>query len=130
MTFCQFPPLSGSGWPTGMCQKLDLRCAQPPTRVSAALASFDDCDYPTGQSGPSKSHQPPSWDGNEQSRPTSQRTVNEKGREGPCEMLAESAFLPEDETVHYVNLAHPGKHKAIIKRTVGRKFCSQTQTFP
>lgn len=85
------------------------------TRGSAALASFDDCDYPTGQSGPSKSHQPPSWDGNEQSRLTSQRTAKKKRREVHCEMLGEGLYFPEEKTVHHIHSTYPGKHKAIFR---------------
>lgn len=113
-----------------MWQKLDLLCVQQPTRVSAGLASSDDCDYPTGQSGPSKSHQLPNWDGNEQSRLTSQRTVGGKRRKVSCEMVRGGLFLPEEKTAHHINSAHPGKHKANVKCRACRTFCTQTQNFP
>lgn len=94
--FCQLSPLRS--WVADReMKKADLRCVQQLTRVSSAPASFCDCDYPTGQSGPSKSHQPPSWDGNERSTRTSQRTGRRKGRNVYCEMVGEGLFLPEEK---------------------------------
>lgn len=93
---------------------------QPQTRASAGQASSDDCDYPTGRSGPSKSPQPPSWGGNEQSRQTSRRTVEGKWRKICCEMVSGGLFYSEEETASHINSAPPGNHKATVQHRVSR----------
>ena len=98
---------------------------QPQTRASAGQASSDDCDYPTGRSGPSKSPQPPSWGGNEQSRQTSRRTVEGNWRKILCEMVGGGLFDCEEETASHINSAPPGNHKATVQRRVSRTACNR-----
>lgn len=113
-----------------MWQELDLLCVQQLTVVSAARVSFGDCGYPTGRSGPSKSHLPPSWDGNEQSRRTSQRTESRRERKVYCETAGGGFFLPEGKRVNHINSTHPGKHQAIGQGIGHGKFCTQDTNFP
>ena len=97
---------------------------QPQTRASAGQASSDDCDYPTGRSGPSKSPQPPSWGGIEQSRQTSRRTVEGKWRQICCERVSGGLFYPEEETASHSNSEPPRNHKATVQQRVSRTSCN------
>lgn len=58
------------------------------------------------------------------------RGLWKKGRRVHGETLGEGLFPSEEKTFYHINSIHPGKHKAIVKCIVNRKFCTQTQTYP